>query len=209
MYTPTSHPAASPETTLMLLLIDNYDSFTYNLVHYLGELGADITVRRNDALDVQEAMAMTPSAIVISPGPSDPDHAGICLSLTHAAAETGTPLLGVCLGHQTIGQAFGGTVQRHGEIVHGKAGVIHHDGASVFRGLPSPFTATRYHSLVVRRDDLPDCLDVTAWLEDGTIMGLKHKTLPIHGVQFHPESIASEHGHKMLQNFLELAKEPA
>ncbi|OYX44305.1 MAG: aminodeoxychorismate/anthranilate synthase component II [Rhodobacterales bacterium 32-67-9] len=187
----------------MLLLIDNYDSFTYNLVHYLGELGADVTVHRNDALNVQEAMALKPSAIVLSPGPCDPDQAGICLALTEAAAETRTPLLGVCLGHQTIGQTFGGKVVRCHEIVHGKMGVMHHSGAGVFAGLPSPFLATRYHSLVVDRATLPDCLEVTAWLEDGTIMGLRHRELPIEGVQFHPESIASEHGHRMLQTFLE------
>jgi anthranilate synthase component II len=193
----------------MLLLIDNYDSFTYNLVHYLGDLGADVTVRRNDALDVQAAMAMNPSGIILSPGPCDPDQAGICLALTAAAAETGTPLLGVCLGHQTIGQAFGGKVVRCHEIVHGKMGVMHHAGQSLFAGLPSPFEATRYHSLVVERDSLPDCLEVTAWLEDGTIMGLQHRSLPIHGVQFHPESIASQHGHAMLQNFLNVMKVPA
>ncbi|MFY0621449.1 MAG: aminodeoxychorismate/anthranilate synthase component II [Pelagimonas sp.] len=193
----------------MLLLIDNYDSFTYNLVHYLGELGADVVVRRNDALDVQEAMAMTPSSILLSPGPCDPDQAGICLALTEAAAETKTPLMGVCLGHQTIGQAFGGNVVRHSEIVHGKMGNMHHTGTSVFAGLPTPFEATRYHSLVVDRDTLPDCLKITAELEDGTIMGLAHESLPIHGVQFHPESIRSEHGHQMLQNFLDLAKAPA
>lgn len=187
----------------MLLLIDNYDSFTYNLVHYLGELGADVQVHRNDALTVQDAMALRPSAILLSPGPCDPDQAGICLALTAAAAETCTPLIGVCLGHQTIGQAFGGHVQRHSEIVHGKMGVMHHAGKSLFRGLPSPFEATRYHSLVVDRATLPDCLEVTAWLEDGTIMGLQHRDLPIHGVQFHPESIASEHGHQMLRNFLD------
>ena len=192
----------------MLLLIDNYDSFTYNLVHYLGELGADVTVRRNDALDVQEAMALNPSAIVLSPGPCDPDQAGICLALTEAAAETKTPLLGVCLGHQTIGQAFGGKVVRCHEIVHGKMGTMHHAGQGLFRDLPSPFLATRYHSLVVERASLPDCLEVTAWLDDGTIMGLRHKTLPIEGVQFHPESIASEHGHQMLRNFLESADVP-
>ena len=192
----------------MLLLIDNYDSFTYNLVHYFGELGADVTVRRNDALDVQEAMAMKPAAIVLSPGPCDPDQAGICLALTQAAAETGTPLLGVCLGHQTIGQAFGGKVVRCREIVHGKMGTILHQGGGLFRGLPSPFQATRYHSLVVERDSLPDSLEATAWLEDGTIMGLKHQSLPIEGVQFHPESIASEHGHQMLRNFLETARVP-
>ncbi len=186
----------------MLLLIDNYDSFTYNLVHYLGELGADVVVRRNDALDVQAAMAMRPAGIVLSPGPCDPAQAGICLALTNAAAETKTPLLGVCLGHQTIGQAFGGKVVRCHEIVHGKMGVMHHTGQGLFAGLPSPFKATRYHSLIVERASLPDCLEVTAELDDGTIMGLQHKTLPIHGVQFHPESIASEHGHKLLQNFL-------
>jgi anthranilate synthase component 2 len=193
----------------MLLLIDNYDSFTYNLVHYLGELGADVVVRRNDALDVQEAMAMNPSSILRAPGPWDPDQAGICLALTEAAAETKTPLMGVCLGHQTIGQAFGGKVVRHSEIVHGKMGNMHHTGTSVFAGLPTPFEATRYHSLVVDRDSLPDCLKITAELDDGTIMGLTHESLPIHGVQFHPESIRSEHGHQMLQNFLDLAKAPA
>lgn len=193
----------------MLLLIDNYDSFTYNLVHYLGELGADVVVRRNDALDVQAAMALQPEAIVLSPGPCDPAQAGICLALTAAAAETRTPLLGVCLGHQTIGQAFGGKVVRCHEIVHGKMGVMHHAGQGVFAGLPSPFRATRYHSLVVERQTLPDCLEVTAWLEDGTIMGLRHRALPIEGVQFHPESIASEHGHQILRNFLDLAQVPA
>ena len=193
----------------MLLLIDNYDSFTYNLVHYLGELGADVVVRRNDALDVQAAMALRPEAIVLSPGPCDPAQAGICLALTAAAAETRTPLLGVCLGHQTIGQAFGGKVVRCHEIVHGKMGVMHHAGKGVFAGLPSPFKATRYHSLVVERQSLPDCLEVTAWLEDGTIMGLRHRDLPIEGVQFHPESIASEHGHQILRNFLDQARVPA
>ena len=188
----------------MLLLIDNYDSFTYNLVHYLGELGADVAVRRNDALDVQAAMALRPEAIVLSPGPCDPAQAGICLALT--AAEAKIPLLGVCLGHQTIGEAFGGKVVRCHEIVHGKMGKMLHEGKGVFAGLPSPFLATRYHSLVVERDSLPDCLEVTAWLEDGTIMGLRHKTLPIEGVQFHPESIASEHGHQMLRTFLDAAK---
>ncbi|MCE8554800.1 aminodeoxychorismate/anthranilate synthase component II [Ruegeria pomeroyi] len=193
----------------MLLLIDNYDSFTYNLVHYLGELGAEIEVRRNDALDVQEAMALNPAGILLSPGPCDPDQAGICLALTEAAAETRTPLLGVCLGHQTIGQAFGGKVVRCHEIVHGKMGQMHHSAKGLFAGLPSPFEATRYHSLVVDGDSLPDCLEVTAWLEDGTIMGLQHKELPIHGVQFHPESIASEHGHALLRNFLDVMKVPA
>ncbi|PKP69687.1 MAG: aminodeoxychorismate/anthranilate synthase component II [Alphaproteobacteria bacterium HGW-Alphaproteobacteria-4] len=189
----------------MLLLIDNYDSFTYNLVHYFGELGADVVVRRNDALDVQAAMAMGATAIVLSPGPCDPAQAGICLPLTLAAAETGTPLLGVCLGHQAIGEAFGGRVVRAGEIVHGKMGTIHHAGAGVFKGLPSPFLATRYHSLIVDRATLPDCLEVTAWLEDGTIMGLRHRERLIEGVQFHPESIASEHGHALIRNFLTAA----
>ena len=193
----------------MLLLIDNYDSFTFNLVHYLGELGATCDVRRTDALDVQAAMALRPEGIILSPGPCDPDRAGICLALTEAAAETSIPLLGVCLGHQTIGQAFGGKVVRAEEIVHGKIGAIHHDGKSVFAGLPSPLQATRYHSLIVERESLPDCLEITAWLEDGTIMGLQHKTKPIHGLQFHPESIRSEHGHAMLKNFLDKLAVPA
>jgi anthranilate synthase component II len=190
----------------MLLLIDNYDSFTWNLVHYLGELGADVRVVRNDALDVQAAMGLRPDAIVLSPGPCDPDQAGICLPLTLAAAEARVPLLGVCLGHQTIGQAFGGRVMRCHEIVHGKMGTMHHAGQGMFAGLPSPFAATRYHSLIVERASLPDALEVTAWLEDGTIMGLRHRDRPIEGVQFHPESIASEHGHALLRNFLELAR---
>ena len=193
----------------MLLLIDNYDSFTYNLVHYLGELGADVVVKRNDALNVQEAMAMNPAGILLSPGPCDPDQAGICLAMTTAAAETKTPLMGVCLGHQTIGQAFGGNVVRCKEIVHGKMGMMHHTGKGLFSGLPTPFEATRYHSLIVDRDTLPDELEITAELEDGTIMGLQHKELPIHGVQFHPESIASQHGHALLQNFLNEMKVPA
>ncbi|OIQ29481.1 MAG: aminodeoxychorismate/anthranilate synthase component II [Alphaproteobacteria bacterium MedPE-SWcel] len=193
----------------MLLLIDNYDSFTYNLVHYLGELGAEIEVWRNDALNVQQAMAMNPAGILLSPGPRDPDQAGICLALTEAAAETRTPLMGVCLGHQTIGQCFGGKIVRCHEIVHGKMGTVNHTDSGLFKGLPSPFAATRYHSLVVERDSLPSCLEVTAELDDGTIMGLQHKELPIHGVQFHPESIASEHGHALLQNFLNDMKVPA
>ncbi|MFG6624062.1 anthranilate synthase component II [Sulfitobacter sp. 1A12056] len=193
----------------MLLLIDNYDSFTYNLVHYLGSLGADVQVHRNDALSVDEAMAMNPAGILLSPGPCDPDQAGICLELTHAAAAARVPLLGVCLGHQTLGQAFGGKVVRADDIVHGKLGQMQHDGRGVFAGLPSPFGATRYHSLVVERASLPDCLEVTAALEDGTIMGLQHRELPLHGVQFHPESIRSEHGHALLQNFLNEMKVPA
>jgi anthranilate synthase component II len=196
-----------PEGADMLLLIDNYDSFTYNLVHYLGELGAEVDVRRNDALDVQTAMGLHPAAIILSPGPCDPAQAGICLALTAAAAETRTPLLGVCLGHQTIGEAFGGKVVRCHEIVHGKMGVMHHTGKGVFAGIPDPFEATRYHSLVVDRGSLPETLEITAELADGTIMGLQHRTLPIHGVQFHPESIASQHGHKLLQNFLDIVRD--
>lgn len=193
----------------MLLLIDNYDSFTYNLVHYLGELGAEVKVVRNDALSVQDALSMAPEAILLSPGPCDPAQAGICLALTRAAAGAGVPLFGVCLGHQTIGEAFGGKVVRHTEIVHGKMGEIYHRGQGVFAGLPSPLQGTRYHSLVVDRDSLPEGLEVTAELADGTIMGLRHRTLPIEGVQFHPESIRSEHGHKMLNTFLQQAKEAA
>ena len=190
----------------MLLMIDNYDSFTYNLYHYLGQLGAEMVVRRNDEIDVQAAMALNPDAILLSPGPCTPNEAGICLALIEAAAETRTPLIGVCLGHQAIGQAFGGKVVRASEIVHGKAGTIAHGGEGVFAGLPSPFQATRYHSLIVERASLPDALAVTAELADGTIMGLQHRSLPIHGVQFHPESIASEHGHALLRNFLDLAR---
>ena len=193
----------------MILLIDNYDSFTWNLVHYLGELGAKVEVRRNDALSVNEALALRPEAIVLSPGPCDPDRAGICLDLVRAAAKARLPLLGVCLGHQTIGQAFGGRVVRAGAIMHGKVDEITHDGSGLFAGLPSPFHATRYHSLTVAPDDLPASLSVTARVADGTIMGLSHRDLPIHGVQFHPESIASEHGHAMLGNFLDLIPVPA
>lgn len=191
----------------MLLLIDNYDSFTYNLVHYIGELGWQANVVRNDALNVQEAMALRPSGIVLSPGPCTPTEAGICVPLVHAAADAGIPLLGVCLGHQSIGEAFGGNVVRCHEIVHGKMGEIYHEGKGVFAGLPSPLQGTRYHSLVVDRATLPDCLEVTAELKDGTIMGLRHKTLPIEGVQFHPESIRSEHGHDMFKTFLNQLKE--
>ena len=193
----------------MLLLIDNYDSFTYNLVHYIGALGADVRVERNDKIDVQTALGLHPSAILLSPGPCDPDQAGICLALTHAAAEAGIPLMGVCLGHQTIGQAFGGKIVRCHEIVHGKVGQIHTSGKGLFKGLPATFAATRYHSLVIEKDSLPETLEVTAQLQDGTIMAVQHKTLPIHGVQFHPESIASEHGKTVLQNFLDMVLEPA
>ncbi len=187
----------------MFLLIDNYDSFTYNLWHYLGELGAEVTVKRNDALSVDEALALKPRGIVISPGPSDPDHAGICLELVRRAGHV--PLLGVCLGLQAIGQAMGGKIVRAPEPVHGKLSAIHHDGTGVFAGLPNPFPATRYHSLIVERASLPACLRVTAWTEDGLVMGLVHRERPLHGVQFHPESIASVGGHALLKNFLALA----
>ncbi len=186
----------------MILLIDNYDSFTWNLVHYMGEAGAEVTVRRNDVLSVDEALAMQAQGIVISPGPCDPAHAGIIVPLIKAAAERQIPLFGVCLGHQAIGEAFGGKVVRANRIVHGKTDAVTHDGTGVFAGLPSPLTATRYHSLTVEPESLPDCLRVTATTADGTIMGLVHETLPIEGVQFHPESIASEYGHDMIRNFL-------
>lgn len=189
----------------MLLLIDNYDSFTYNLVHYLGELGAMAEVHRNDRISVNEVLAKRPEAIVISPGPCDPDRAGICLELIAAAAAHRIPLLGVCLGHQAIGQQFGGHVIRANQLMHGKTSAIHHTGKGLFRNLPSPLEVTRYHSLIVERATLPDCLEVTAETTDGIIMALQHRELPIHGVQFHPESIASEHGHDLLRNFLELS----
>jgi anthranilate synthase component II len=187
----------------MFLLIDNYDSFVYNLWHFLGELGAEVLVKRNDALSVDEALALRPQGIVISPGPSDPDHAGICLELVRRAGRI--PLLGVCLGHQALGQAVGGKVVRAPEPMHGKLSSIHHDGTGVFAGLPNPFRATRYHSLVVERSSLPNTLRVTAWTEDGLVMGVAHREQPLHGVQFHPESIASVGGHSLLKNFLELA----
>jgi anthranilate synthase component 2 len=189
----------------MFLLIDNYDSFTYNLFHFLGELGARVEVRRNDQVSVSEALAMKPEGIITSPGPCDPDRAGICLELTAAAAKANLPLLGVCLGHQTIGQAFGGRVVRANMVMHGKLSEVRHKGAGIFHGLPSPFRATRYHSLVVDRASLPASLEIVAETEDGVIMGVRHKEKPIHGVQFHPESIASEHGHALLKNFLDLA----
>ncbi len=186
----------------MLLLIDNYDSFTWNLVHYVAAQGVEVKVVRNDAMDVEAAMALRPAGVLLSPGPCDPDRAGICLGMVAACARTRTPLLGVCLGHQAIGQAFGGRVVRAGEIVHGKTGRMRNDGTGVFAGLPNAFDATRYHSLVVERDGLPDGLVVNADLENGLVMGLRHRDLPIHGVQFHPESIASEHGHALIRNFL-------
>jgi anthranilate synthase component II len=193
----------------MILLIDNYDSFTFNLYHFLGDLGVEIEVRRNDAITSQEALAMRPDAILLSPGPCTPNEAGICLPLIGAAAAARVPLMGVCLGHQAIGQAFGGTVIRAPEPVHGKVWDIHHRGTDLFTGLPNPFRATRYHSLVVRRDDLPPELEATAWTADGLIMGMAHRDLPIWGVQFHPESIASQHGHDLLRNFLTLARAKA
>ncbi len=186
----------------MLLIIDNYDSFTYNLVQYLGELGQEVRVARNDQITLDEIERLAPERIVISPGPCTPNEAGISLDLIMRFGEH-IPLLGVCLGHQSIGQAFGGRVVRAGRVMHGKTSAIVHKGAGVFRGLPSPFTATRYHSLVVAQDDLPECLEVTAVSEDdGEIMGLRHKWWPVEGVQFHPESILSEHGHALLENFL-------
>ncbi len=186
----------------MILLIDNYDSFTWNLVHYLAEAGAEVVVRRNDALSVNDALAMKPDGIVISPGPCDPAQAGICLDLIRAAADRAIPLFGVCLGHQAIGEAFDGKVVRANRIMHGKTDAISHDGTGVFAGLASPLVATRYHSLTVEPESLPNCLRVTATSDDGTIMGLVHEALPIEGVQFHPESIASEHGHEMIRTFL-------
>jgi anthranilate synthase component 2 len=189
----------------MLLLIDNYDSFTFNLYHFLGDLGVIAEVRRNDALTVQAAMAMRPQAIVLSPGPCDPDRAGICLGLINAAAQARTPLLGVCLGEQALGQAMGGKVVRAPVPMHGKISRVTHDGSGVFQGVPSPIEVTRYHSLTVERPSLPQSLRVTAQTEDGVIMGLAHRELPLHGVQFHPESIASQHGHDILANFLRIA----
>jgi anthranilate synthase/aminodeoxychorismate synthase-like glutamine amidotransferase len=190
----------------MILLIDNYDSFTFNLVHFLGDLGAECDVRRNDTLTPYEAVALQPEAIVLSPGPCTPNEAGICLEMVSVAAARKIPLLGVCLGHQSIGQAFGGKVIRAPEPIHGKTSPIHHKNTDVFAGLPNPFTATRYHSLIVEKSSLPDCLEITAWTGEEIIMGLRHKSLPIFGVQFHPESIATAHGHDILQNFLNLAR---
>ncbi|WP_296168286.1 aminodeoxychorismate/anthranilate synthase component II [uncultured Brevundimonas sp.] len=188
----------------MILVVDNYDSFTYNLVHYLAELGAETRVVRNDDLTAVEAWALKPEAVLLSPGPCTPNEAGVCLALLDSAP-LDMPIFGVCLGHQAMGQAFGGDVIRAKALMHGKTSPILHEGKSVFAGLPSPFTATRYHSLAVKRETLPNVLEVTAWTEDGEIMGLAHRTRPIHGVQFHPESIATEHGHDLLANFLDLA----
>ncbi len=188
----------------MIILIDNYDSFTYNLVHFLGELGGKCEVHRNDQITVDEVIGKKPKAIVLSPGPCDPDQAGICVDLVKAAGAD-IPLLGVCLGHQTIGQVYGGKVIRAPHLMHGKVSEIKNKGKSVFAGLPKKFNATRYHSLIVERETLPKSLTITAETDDGLIMGLQHKKHPVHGVQFHPESIASEHGHAMLENFLKLA----
>ena len=189
----------------MILLIDNYDSFTWNLVHYLGQLGALVEVARNDELTVEQVAAKAPKAIVLSPGPCDPNRAGICLDLV-AQLGSKIPILGVCLGHQTIGQVYGGRVVRASAPMHGKVSKIRNFGTSVFTGLPTQFEATRYHSLVVDRDTLPQALTITAETDDGTIMGLCHREYPVHGVQFHPESIATQHGHALLQKFLELAR---
>lgn len=190
----------------MITLIDNYDSFTYNLVQYLGDLGAPVKVYRNDQFGASHVMEEKPQAIVISPGPSDPDHAGICLDLIVLAAQSNTPLLGVCLGHQAIAQAFGGKVVRAPKPLHGKTSNIGHEGKTIFSGLPSPYPVTRYHSLIAQKASLPDCIEITAQTDDGIIMGLSHKSAPIHGVQFHPESIATLHGHALLKNFLGFIK---
>jgi len=190
----------------MFLLIDNYDSFTYNLFHYLSELGADVKVIRNDKIEAQQALALAPQGIVLSPGPGTPDDAGVCLDLVEKAAQAGVPVLGVCLGHQVIGQVFGGKIVRAPHLLHGKTSVVHHLGAGLFDGLPTPYRATRYHSLILDRESVPADLTVTAWSDDGLVMALAHKTLSIMGVQFHPESIASEHGHALLRNFIAIAE---
>lgn len=185
----------------MLLMIDNYDSFTYNLVQYFGELGQDVQVYRNDEIDLETVAKLKPRHIVISPGPCTPNEAGISVPLIHEFAGK-IPLLGVCLGHQSIGQAFGGKIIKAKTLMHGKTSLIHHENVGVFRNLPNPYTATRYHSLVIERETIPDCLEITAWTDDDEIMGVRHKTLPVEGVQFHPESILTEHGHALLNNFL-------
>jgi anthranilate synthase component 2 len=185
----------------MLLMIDNYDSFTYNLVQYFGELGQDVQVYRNDEISLDKIRELNPEKIVISPGPCTPNEAGISLALIHEFAGK-IPLLGVCLGHQSIGQAFGGKIIKAKTLMHGKTSLIHHKNLGVFKNLPNPYTATRYHSLVIERESIPDCLEITAWTDDGEIMGVRHKTLRVEGVQFHPESILTEHGHALLNNFL-------
>ena len=199
----------------MLLVLDNYDSFTFNLVQYLGELApehpiaADLRVERNDALSLEQIRALAPAAILISPGPGDPDQSGVCLEVLRELSPT-IPTLGVCLGHQSIAQVYGGKVVRAQQLMHGKTSPVHHSGQGVFEGLPNPLTATRYHSLIAERDSLPDCLEITAWLEDGTIMGLRHRSFPhIQGVQFHPESVLTQEGHALLANFLRQASSPA
>jgi len=186
----------------MLLMIDNYDSFTYNLVQYLGELGEEVLVRRNDRIGIAEIRAMRPRRIVISPGPCTPKEAGISVPVVQELAGE-IPLLGVCLGHQSIGHAYGGQVVRAGELMHGKTSMVHHDGSALFAGVSNPFQATRYHSLIVARDGFPDCLKATAWVDDGTVMALEHRELPVYGVQFHPESILTTEGKRILKNFLE------
>lgn len=188
----------------MFILIDNYDSFTYNIYHYFVELGVELQVFRNDQVTVDEVLGMNPQGIIISPGPATPDDAGICLDLIKAAYKT-VPIFGVCLGHQSMGQVFGGTVKRAPYVMHGKTSPITHNGTDIFKDIPSPYTATRYHSLIVDKADFPDCLDITAESDDGLIMALKHKEYPLYGVQYHPESIASEYGHKLFENFIEIA----
>ena len=199
----------------MLLVLDNYDSFTFNLVQYLGELAAEhpiaakVRVERNDALTLEQIRALAPDAILISPGPGDPDQSGVCLEVLQQLSPT-IPTLGVCLGHQSIAQVYGGKVVRAKELMHGKTSPVHHSGQGVFEGLPNPLTATRYHSLIAERESLPDCLEITAWLEDGTVMGLRHRDFPhIQGVQFHPESVLTQEGHALLANFLRQASQPA
>ncbi|MCP9789514.1 aminodeoxychorismate/anthranilate synthase component II [Cyanobium sp. Maggiore-St4-Cus] len=199
----------------MLLVLDNYDSFTFNLVQYLGELAAEhpiaaeVRVERNDALTLEQIRALAPAAILISPGPGDPDQSGVCLEVLRELSPT-IPTLGVCLGHQSIAQVYGGKVVRAKELMHGKTSPVHHSGQGVFEGLPNPLTATRYHSLIAERESLPDCLEITAWLDDGTIMGLRHREFPhIQGVQFHPESVLTQEGHALLANFLRQASQPA
>ncbi|MCP9776728.1 MULTISPECIES: aminodeoxychorismate/anthranilate synthase component II [unclassified Cyanobium] len=199
----------------MLLVLDNYDSFTFNLVQYLGELApehpiaAELRVERNDALSLEQIRALAPAAILISPGPGDPDQSGVCLEVLQQLSPT-IPTLGVCLGHQSIAQVYGGKVVRAKELMHGKTSPVHHSGQGVFEGLPNPLTATRYHSLIAERESLPDCLEITAWLDDGTIMGLRHRVFPhIQGVQFHPESVLTQEGHALLANFLRQASQPA
>lgn len=192
----------------MYILIDNYDSFTYNLYHYLVELGAEVKVWRNDEITPDDVLANNPQGIILSPGPCTPNEAGICLDLIKTAKGK-VPLLGVCLGHQALGQVFGGTVTRAPYVMHGKTSMITHDGSGLFKNIPSPYLATRYHSLIVERDNLPNCFTITAESDDGLIMGLKHKDYELHGVQYHPESIASEHGHTLLKNFLEICEQEA